>query len=49
MEKKLTLQRTISSMFLLLFHIAFIVFMGIFGSTKFQSAQNEVPGLYASN
>jgi len=48
MNKTMTIQRIISSIFLLLFHVVFIVLMGIFGSTKFKSGQEEVPGLYAS-
>jgi hypothetical protein len=34
--------------YLSLFHIAFIVLMGIFGSYHFHSGSEEVPGLYAS-
>ena len=48
MNKTRLIKGGLFPIYLSLFHVAFIVLMGIFGSYHFHSGSEEVPGLYAS-
>ena len=48
MNKTRLIKGGLFPIYLSLFHVAFMVLMGIFGSYHFHSGSEEVPGLYAS-
>ena len=48
MNKTRLIKGGLFPIYLSLFHVAFIVLMGIFCSYHFHSGSEEVPGLYAS-